>query len=84
MEKKDIPKELKEFAERFQEAEFKVVVEQINQAREIIMQRVIHLNEGFTKTDLPKIRRVFGKLNAENALSGEKIQTDDGTWIKKK
>jgi hypothetical protein len=44
------------------------------------MQRVIALNETLTESDLPEIRRIFGKKNAENALPGEKYQTESGEW----
>jgi uncharacterized protein YdbL (DUF1318 family) len=80
MTKEKTPEELKEFAERYKEEEFKSVVEKINAAREVVMQRVIALNETFTETDLPAVRSVFAKMNAENARLGEKYQTEDGTW----
>ena len=57
---------------------------QVNQSREVIMQRVIDMNENLTGKDLPDIRKIFGKLNAENARPGEKFQTEDGTWVVKK
>ena len=44
------------------------------------MRRVIALNENFTEVDLPVVRSVFAKLNAENAKSGDKYQAEDGTW----
>ncbi len=80
MTKEKVPKELKEFAERYKEEEFRSVVGKINAAREVVMQRVIALNENFTEGDLPAVRSVFAKLNAENARSGEKYQVEDGTW----
>jgi len=80
MTKEKVPKELKEFAERYKEEELRSVVEKTNAAREVVMQRVIALNENFTEGDLPAIRSVFAKLNSENAKSGEKVQAEDGTW----
>jgi len=80
MTKEKVPKELKEFAERYKEEELRSVVEKTNAAREVVMQRVIALNENFTEGDLPAVRSVFAKLNAENAKSGEKVQAEDGTW----
>jgi len=47
------------------------------------MLRVIETNENFTKEDLPKVHSIFGKLNRGNALPGERIQEEDGTWIVK-
>ena len=80
MTKEKVPKELKDFADRYTEEEFKSVVEKMNSAREIVMRRVIALNEGFTEADLPVVRSVFAKLNAENTNSGDKYQAEDGTW----
>jgi len=80
MTKEKVPKELKDFADRYKEEEFKSVVEKMNSAREVVMRRVIALNENFTEGDLPAVRSVFAKLNAENAKSGDKYQAEDGTW----
>ncbi len=80
MTKDKVPRELKEFAERYKEEELRSVVERTNAAREVVMRRVIALNENFTEGDLPAVRSVFAKLNAENAKSGEKVQAEDGTW----
>ncbi|MDY7037406.1 MAG: DUF1318 domain-containing protein [Thermodesulfobacteriota bacterium] len=81
MEKANAPEDLKDFTARYQEDEFKTVVHEVNAAREVVMGRVVETNENFTKADLPKIRQVFGKINRENSLPGEKIQMNDGTWI---
>jgi len=83
LDKTKVPEDLKDFADRYQEAEFKKVIQEVNAAREVIMKRVVEINENFDKTDLPRIRRIFGKLNGENALPGEKIQTEEGSWIVK-
>ncbi len=80
MTKEKVPKELKEFADRYKEEEFKSVVANVNSAREVVMRRVIALNENFTEKDLPSVRSVFAKLNAENAKLGDKVQAEDGTW----
>lgn len=80
MNKDSIPEDLKSFARRYQEKEFNTVLGDINAAREVIMRRVVEINDDFSMDDLPKIRRVFGKINRENALSGEKIQAEDGSW----
>jgi len=55
----------------------------VNAARKVVMQRVIEINENLTEDDLVNIQKLFGKLNAENALLEEKIQTDAGTWTTK-
>lgn len=82
--KQGVPDDLKDFARRYGEEEFRTVVGEINRAREVVMRRVVALNEGLSDGDLPKVRRVFGRLNAESALPGEKIQLQDGAWTVKK
>jgi uncharacterized protein YdbL (DUF1318 family) len=84
MDKTDIPEKLKDFAERFKPQEFNHVVSQINASREIVMHRVIDMNENLSLDNMPEIRLIFGKLNTENALPGEKVQQPDGTWTVKK
>ena len=84
MNKADIPASLKDFSERFKPEEFNHVVSQINGSREIIMHRVIDMNENLSSDDMPEIRRIFGRLNTENALPGEKVQQPDGIWTVKK
>ncbi|MFQ5485945.1 MAG: DUF1318 domain-containing protein [Desulfobacterales bacterium] len=78
------PDDLKAFAERYTAAEFNSVVKQVNNARKTVMHRVVELNENLTDADMPEIEKIFWKINIENALPGEKIETEDGTWIKKK
>ncbi len=84
MEKAHIPESLKDFSERFKPEEFNYVVSQINASREIVMHRVVDMNENLSEENMPEIRRIFGKLNTENALPGEKIQKSAGTWTVKK
>lgn len=80
MVKTNIPETLTDLAARFSPDEFSYIVSQVNASREIVMQRVIEMNENLSAQDLPEIRKIFGKLNHENALKGEKIQNADGTW----
>lgn len=77
------PEDLAEFAAAYPEAEFGAVVGAVNRAREGVMRRVIALNEGFTAADLPRIQSVMGKLNADNAQPGERVQAPDGSWTVK-
>jgi hypothetical protein len=81
---KGTPQNLREFAARYPEKEFTTVIQQVNIARDVVMKRVVEINEDFTTQDLPKIRRVFGNINRENALPGDKIQKEEGSWIVKK
>jgi uncharacterized protein YdbL (DUF1318 family) len=83
MDKTSAPKELAAFAERYGEEEFKSVVSRVNDAREVVMRRVVETAPNLTEADLPEVRRVFAKLNRENALPGEKIQNEDGAWVVK-
>ena len=83
MEKENIPSDLKEFADRYEQEEFDHVLSEINASREQIMLRIIETNENFIKEDLPKVRSIFGKLNREKALPWERIQAEDGMWIVK-
>jgi len=78
------PEDLKDFAGRYPEAEFRSVLDAVNQAREVVMLRVIETNETFTEKDLPTVQKIFGKINRDNAIPGEKIQAESGKWIVKK
>lgn len=78
-----VPGDLLEFARGYPAAEYEAVVDQVNQAREVVMRRVVETNENFTMADLPRVRAVFGRINTENALPGERIQEEDGTWTVK-
>lgn len=80
MDKTAVKEELKASAERYKEGEFKEIASNVNQSRQIVMQRVIDMNENLTQNDMPEIEKIFGKLNAENAGKGEKIQNPEGTW----
>jgi len=75
------PEDLQAFAARYPREEFLSVVKQVNQAREVVMIRVVETNAAFTEKDLPEIKKVFAKLNREKALPGEKIQKEDGSWV---
>ena len=80
MQKKNIPDELSIFAENYKKDEFEYVISQLNQARKIIFNRIIDLNENLSDADLPKIKQITAKLNEENAGQGDKIQRIDGSW----
>jgi uncharacterized protein YdbL (DUF1318 family) len=72
--------ELKSFAANYSEAEFQQVLKEVNQAREVLMMRVVQTNENFTIKDLPAIRKVFAKINRQNSAIGSKVQDADGRW----
>lgn len=73
--------ELKSFAANYSEAEFQQVVKEVNQAREVLMMRVVQTNENFTVKDLPAIRKVFARINRQNSVPGAKVQEADGKWV---
>ncbi len=77
---KGLSKEMQEFARLYNDDEFKQVIDEVNQSRDVLMQRVIQTNENFTAKDLPAIRRVFAGINRQNSAPGTKVQGDDGTW----
>jgi uncharacterized protein YdbL (DUF1318 family) len=78
---KTASEEQKSFAANYSEAEFQQVVQEVNQAREALMMRVVQTNENFTIKDLPAIHAVFAKINRQNSVSGAKVQNADGTWM---
>ncbi|MBI5016262.1 MAG: DUF1318 domain-containing protein [Deltaproteobacteria bacterium] len=80
LERGGAPDDLREFAATYKDEEFRAVVAAVKQARDVVMRRVIELNETFTKGDLPRVRQVFARLNVQNALPGERVQGADGAW----
>ena len=84
MDRDAVPDDLKEFAQRYSAEEFDYVIQKINESREKIMMRVIYMNEDLRESDLPEVRTIFAKINAEKARPGEKIQDRNGTWQIKK
>ena len=77
---KTLPADLRNFAARYPEAEFKQVIEEVNRSREVLMRRVIRTNENFTDKDLPAIRKVFAGINRKNSPPGTRVQAEDGSW----
>jgi uncharacterized protein YdbL (DUF1318 family) len=72
--------ELKSFAANYSESEFQQVIKEVNQARDVLMMRVVQTNENFTVKDLPAIRKVFARINRQNSVPGAKVQDADGRW----
>jgi hypothetical protein len=77
---KSLPPDLKSFATLYNEEEFRQVIDEVNQSREVLMQRVVQTNENFTAKDLPAIRKVFAKINRQNSAPGTRVQAEDGSW----
>lgn len=59
------------------------IVEAENNYRQIIMDRIIVLNESAAKAGNENVSRIFAKINQDNSEAGTWIQSDDGKWIKK-
>jgi len=59
------------------------IVETENKYREIIMERVILLNEQAAQAGSENVSRIFSKINQDNSAAGTWMQTDDAQWIKK-
>jgi hypothetical protein len=83
MDRENAPDDLQAFAARYPRDEFLSVVKQVDQARGVVMMRVVETNADFTEKDLPEIKRVFARLNRDKALPGEKIQKEDGSWVRR-
>ena len=83
LQKTQIPDGLEEFAARYGREEFLAVVADVNAARVVVMNRVVERNENLTKDDFPQVQRIFAKIQKENAVAGDKIQAEDGTWVVK-
>jgi len=56
------------------------ILKEENEDRLTILHRIVATNENFSEKDLPKVQTISASLNRDNALAGEKIQTDDGNW----
>ncbi len=59
------------------------IVQEENQDREVIMERVIELNDSLKKTAQQEVLTVFAKMNQENSPEGTWIQNPEGKWAKK-
>jgi uncharacterized protein YdbL (DUF1318 family) len=59
------------------------ILEEENGDRNIIMGRVIELNETLKKSNKKDIQTIFAKMNQENSPEGTWIQNAEGNWIRK-
>ena len=59
------------------------ILQEENEDRLTILQRIVATNENFSEKDLPKVQKISASLNRDNAHTGEKIQSDDGAWSTK-
>lgn len=59
------------------------IVQEENADREVIMERVIELNDALKKSNREEVLAVFAKMNQENSPKGTWVQLSDGNWVKK-
>ena len=59
------------------------IVQEENAGRQIIMERVVELNDALKRAVPGDVSAVFAKMYQENSPAGTWIQKPDGTWIKK-
>lgn len=59
------------------------IVQEENESRTLIMNRVVELNDRLKESRQEEIRSIFARMNQENSPRGTWIERDDGTWIKK-
>ncbi len=83
IDRTDVPEQLSSFADRYTTQEFTYVISKINESRKKIMMQVIYMNENLDEVDLPEVRRIFAKINADEALAGDKVQDETGNWVTK-
>ncbi|GAB0058731.1 hypothetical protein SIID45300_03086 [Candidatus Magnetaquicoccaceae bacterium FCR-1] len=56
------------------------LVEEENQDRAAIWERLILAEEGLVEADLPRVRGIFAAMNRDQASPGAWIQLPDGGW----
>ena len=60
------------------------VISDENRDRKIIIERTTQVNEQVSKAEENRVLKVFAKIFQDESESNTWIQTEDGTWIKKK
>ena len=60
------------------------ILNEENHDRQIIMDRVVQVNESLKNASPEEVRAVFAKMNRQNAKPGTWIQLPNGKWVKKK
>jgi uncharacterized protein YdbL (DUF1318 family) len=59
------------------------VVQEENADRQIIMERVVELNDALKRAVPKDVSAVFANMYQENSSAGAWIQKQDGSWLKK-
>ncbi len=60
------------------------ILNEENHDRQIIMDRVVQVNESLKNASPEEVRAVFAKMNRQNSKPGTWIQLPNGKWVKKK
>jgi uncharacterized protein YdbL (DUF1318 family) len=60
------------------------VVQEVNEARIVIMRRIVEIQEGLDEDDMEEVRRIFAKMYQDNAKPGHWIQLPTGEWVRKR
>jgi uncharacterized protein YdbL (DUF1318 family) len=60
------------------------IVQEENQCRQVVMQRVVELNESLKKAVSKDVLAVFAKMYQDNSPKDTWMQTPAGNWVKKK
>jgi len=59
------------------------IVKEENADRLAVLERIVATNVNFSEDDLPKVKKIYAKLNQDSAAAGTRIQTEDGAWVTK-
>jgi uncharacterized protein YdbL (DUF1318 family) len=59
------------------------IIAQENRDRMVLMQRVIATNAQLAESDFPQVQTIFAALYRDQARSGDRLQREDGTWMRK-
>jgi len=59
------------------------IIKEENEDRLAVLERIVATNVNFSADDLPKVRKIYAKLNQSNSEPGVRIQAEDGAWTTK-
>jgi uncharacterized protein YdbL (DUF1318 family) len=59
------------------------IVQEENQCRQVVMRRVVELNESLKKAVSKDVLAVFAKMYQDNSPKGTWVQTSVGNWVKR-
>jgi uncharacterized protein YdbL (DUF1318 family) len=62
----------------------KKIMDEENSAREVIIDRVVQLNDALKNTVKENIMTIFAQMNQENSPAGTWVQEQLGEWVKKR